>query len=148
MFTLELVKAAKRRIGGEIHGVIFPEYSVNWPLFKALRNGLAAAGVEFLIGGSSQNCSRDHENLDLNSEERHGNFVLVSQFTKGRTSTSVTTSRPKHHRWGIYKPQPETYGLSSQFPKDIVYWEKYRSAAPGNRSARVPKLIGFRNHDL
>lgn len=125
-FTLDLVKEARLRVAGPVHGVLFPEYALNWPLFKSLRRSLAEVGVEFLIAGSCQDFSRDHGDLDISSEETQGNYVLVSQFTRsGGVNASVTTGRPKHHRWGIYDGQPEAYGLSSRFrnPK-LVYWER------------------------
>ncbi|WP_271593084.1 hypothetical protein [Bradyrhizobium sp. CCBAU 65884] len=127
LFIDELVQSAKRRVDGKIHGVIFPEYSLNWPLFKELRDMLAEHDVEFLIAGSCQNCSRDQENLEVDNIDSRGNFVLVSQLARSadNSATSVTTSRPKHHRWGIYDGQPDAYGLRTVFPNGrIVYWEK------------------------
>ena len=126
-FTRELVAAAKRRVDGPVHGVIFPEYSVNWSLFESLRSELADVGVEFLIAGSCQDGSGDPEDQNIKSEENQGNFVLVAQLAKSedKSAKSVTTSRAKHHRWGIYDGQPEAYGLTSRFTTpNIVYWEK------------------------
>ncbi len=98
---------------GQIHGVVLPEDALDWETHEAIVERLAELDVpvEFLISGSSSNCTPSK-----------GNFVLFTRLSKSSksnsggtastvVSTSVSTSRPKHHRWRLDAAQARTYGL-------------------------------------
>lgn len=131
-FTIELMKEAKARTG-QVHGVVFPEYALDWELHEKIANSILAdealRSCEFLISGSSKNCL-DREEPD--SANAKGNFVLVSQFANFKKQngqikrTIFTSSRAKHHRWAIDRVQAESYGFQDlePFVGGKTLWEK------------------------
>lgn len=113
--------------GVPIHGVVFPEYSLDWRTYDTISTGLLGAfpdDIEFVIAGVSNRESDPAES---------GNWVAM----RGRLRTECesvgaandwdyTSVRGKHHRWRLNKLQIERYGLSHRFkgPKDA--WEDIR----------------------
>lgn len=117
-FVSALITEAQK--SGAVHAVIFPEYALNWRVFREVSELIANEfkSVNFLTSGSSSNCRGED-----------GNFVLSANFynmrRNGDTHRSYTaTSRPKHHRWRLNKSQIETYGLEKSLSPDKVWWER------------------------
>lgn len=98
-----------------VHGVVFPDYALDWPTYDALARHLCEfrPDVEILIGGVSSDCNG-----------RKGNQIAVSSMffdeAKGR-SVIETHSRRKHHRWLLEASQIDNYGLP--LDRDYEYWE-------------------------
>ncbi|MFS2317523.1 hypothetical protein RMQ97_06245 [Maricaulis sp. D1M11] len=104
---------------GKIHAVVFPEFALNWDLFKSISGMIAKnhPSVSLLTSGSNSNCYHKHPD---------GNFVLTSNFyddSEDEKRRFIATSRPKHHRWQLNRSQIEGYGLDSVLDPDIVWWE-------------------------
>lgn len=109
----QLIDEARKN--DDIHGVIFPEFSLNWETHESLVERLSREykDIEFLISGSSTNCDGDE-----------GNYVLFSTvyFKDGQTAI-VTDSRAKHHRWRMSGDQIRMYGLQDRLNPDVDWWE-------------------------
>lgn len=117
-FVSELISKAQE--SGVVHAVIFPEYALNWRIFREIAELIANKfkSISFLTAGSSSNCRGEV-----------GNFVLSANFynmrDNGETHRSYTaTSRPKHHRWRLDRSQIETYGLGASLSPDKIWWER------------------------
>lgn len=130
-FTLALMKEATERVG-PIHGVVFPEYALDWELHKRIANSILGdsdlKACEFLISGSSKNCL---DPTPSGSADTDGNFVLVSQFSNFRKDGQIkreiyTSYRAKHHRWAVDKAQAEAYGFQNApaFADGKTLWER------------------------
>jgi hypothetical protein len=108
-FTIALLDEAMRR-GGLVHGIVFPEFSLNWATYEALAEKIKneRPEIEFLVAGSST----DHLG-------QNGNWALSSHFFKGDDGKSSVAhlDRPKHHRWRLDAHQIENYDLSDAFGK-------------------------------
>jgi len=120
-FVNELMVTAKRDVSS-IHGVIFPEYSLDWDTYKYLVHNLCRQhpNLEFFVAGSSQNC-----------EKEKGNFAVSSVITRkieNEKSTKVilSTSRAKHHRWQLDESQISNYALASALDPRVLWWENIR----------------------
>ncbi len=108
---LLLEKAATRDV---IHGVVFPELSLNYDVYEKVATFLRdhVPSVQFLVAGSSGNCGGEK-----------GNFALASHFFDDAAASGgapakrmmATASRPKHHRWSLEESQIAAYGLQTAF---------------------------------
>lgn len=104
----------------QIDGVILPELSLDFPLFRQLARALADEKVDFLIAG-----------LSSDREGRTGNFVAIAPFflfgpsedTSGSGLEKSFLIREKHHRWKITKPQIEAYSIESALSVANNWWE-------------------------
>jgi len=134
---IELIEAAQKDCT-EVHGLVFPEYALDWESYELLISVLFEKykSLKFIVSGSSSNCSR-------NEERRHGNCVLTACNSTANTlllgedtqllaeSTPsgpqiITTSRRKHHRWRLDKAQIENYGLGAALDSRRLWWEGLR----------------------
>ena len=108
-FISDLIFEARRECK-LIHGVILPEYSLDWLTYKELAEeiGRKFCDIEFLVAGTSKDCT----NAD-------GNFVVSTLFfdvrlkDKQTKRIAATRSRRKHHRWRLDAEQIRTYQLAS-----------------------------------
>lgn len=109
---------------GQIHGIIFPEYSLTFDIFaKLLENSFNSTGntLEFIIAGAKGNCDQDDNNhvliatwedeLDDPAADRSKFIRLVSQ--------------KKHHRWKLDRDQISTYGLGASLSPSMAWWEDH-----------------------
>jgi hypothetical protein len=115
-FLTSLIDVAKLKVG-RIHGVIMPEYAVDWPLYNRLVGSIrdGNSGVDFIVAGSSSDFS-----------DERGNFVLSTVFIRragSPTQVAVTNARQKHHRWCLDEPQITGYGLASVLDPFLAWWE-------------------------
>lgn len=105
-FLVSCVSEAKSMLGegSKLHGVVLPEDAIDWKIHEAFADKLAQMnelGIEFLISGVSKNCGDDE-----------GSHVVITRFDgSGEPKSMTSTSRSKHHRWQLDKPQAERYGL-------------------------------------
>lgn len=113
-FVLALIKQAERDCGA-VHGIVFPEYALNWETYAELVRQVRfnAPHVEFIVAGSSSDCSG-----------ARGNFVLTTTFEQAQQERkALTYARPKHHRWRLDKHQINEYGLASALDPHKLWWE-------------------------
>ena len=122
---IEFVDAILAKAAAEhdiIHGLVFPEYSLDWSTYQSLTDHIAKNhhSIELFVAGASNNCEGDE-----------GNFVLNATFMDNADRSSekprdvIITSRAKHHRWCLEKHQIASYGWEEAFdPIDMVRWEK------------------------
>ncbi|MCC5977925.1 MAG: hypothetical protein JJU21_07680 [Salinarimonas sp.] len=113
-FVLELIREAEKDCG-TVHGVVFPEYALNWETYSELVQHIRtdAPGVEFIVAGSSGD-----------EEGAKGNFVLTTTFEEAKQERkALTYSRAKHHRWRLDKAQIKEYGLASALDPHVLWWE-------------------------
>ncbi|MBY0306064.1 MAG: hypothetical protein K2W86_13075 [Sphingomonas sp.] len=130
IFVANLVRSACNG-KQEVHGVIFPELSLDTEAFNAiaerLRKDAAHTGFEFIIAGTSQ------EPLPPGavSTPRAGNFAaflgLPRRALDGKyvdqNSWGLRGAREKHHRWKLNKAQIRRYALSSGLDAKTDWWE-------------------------
>lgn len=110
-FVNELLAQAK----GDVHGVVLPEYSLDWATYDELVRHLRDKWptIEFLIAGVSEDCNR-----------RKGNQVVFTvMHAELDKRIAETHSRKKHHRWRVDDSQIRTYGLQGDLSTDCVWWE-------------------------
>lgn len=118
-FVRNLIQKA-RAADKQIDGVILPELSLDFPLFRQLARALAEEKVDFLISG-----------LSSDRDGRGGNFVAIAPFFLFEPSEEITGSgleqafliREKHHRWKITEPQIKAYGIDSALSVTRNWWE-------------------------
>ncbi len=114
-FALALVRKAERDCGA-VHGIVFPEYALNWETYAELVRQIRvyAPHVEFIVAGSSSDCTG-----------AKGNFVLTTTFAHAKDDErkALTYSRAKHHRWRLDKHQINEYGLASALDPHKLWWE-------------------------
>lgn len=119
-FTSALIREAENDVG-TIHGVLFPEYALNWLTFAKIKDRMLTEfpNLEFLVAGSSTNCI-----------DEPGNFVISAVFfdvakSKARASarSALVSSRWKHHRWRLDEPQISNYALGSALDPRVLWWE-------------------------
>ena len=118
-FVHDLIAAAKEDVGS-IHGVVLPEYALDWDTYEQLVIGVKQKfpDVEFFVSGSSSNCAKEI-----------GNVAISTVFTKpsndlGEKPIAITTSRAKHHRWKLDDGQISTYALGSALDPRLIWWEQ------------------------
>lgn len=118
IFLNELMFTAKRD-ASSIHGIIFPEYALDWDTYEELFRFICEqhTKLEFFVAGSSQNC-----------DQEEGNFAVSTVFTKNKdnrenSTFSISTSRSKHHRWRLDESQISTYALASELDPRLQWWE-------------------------
>ncbi|WP_143027085.1 hypothetical protein [Rhodospira trueperi] len=121
IFLDQLVWSAKKDVSF-IHGIIFPEYSLDWKTYEVLSRDMCRqhSRLEFFVSGSSENC-----------EGEKGNYAISSVFTKTKNGATnkaigISTSRAKHHRWRLDESQITTYALASALDPRILWWENIR----------------------
>ncbi|GEO80206.1 hypothetical protein [Pararhodospirillum oryzae] len=104
-----------------IHGIIFPEYALDWESYQELVHTLSKTcpKLEFIVAGASENCG-----------SAPGNFAFSTVFTHkegqngdGSVRYGISTSRSKHHRWRLDEGQISTYALASALDPRYVWWE-------------------------
>ena len=112
-----LIAKAKAKVG-KIHGVVFPEYALDWDSYDEIVRHIAAKYpyVEFVTSGVSMDC-----------QKRPGNQVVSSIFRREQTGTETTVqiethSRRKHHRWRITRSQIKDYDLK-ELDENLIWWE-------------------------
>ncbi len=118
-FTIGLVAAAKRDVGS-VHGVVFPEYSLDWDCYELLVERIRGAvpEIEFLVAGSSSNCRREKGNMALST-------AFEIDVASGETKRmAISTSRTKHHRWRLESTQVSGYALASALDPRAIWWER------------------------
>ncbi len=119
-FVVDLVRQA-RSIGQKIDGVVLPELSLDYPLYRQLALRLATdPNIDFLIAGVS-----------ADEDKRLGNYVLLAPFfVLGRDRSSVKgfegafLAREKHHRWKLTESQTSDYGIATQLKSAPHWWER------------------------
>ncbi len=118
-FTEALIAEAEKDVG-TIHGLLFPEYALDWPTFELVKDMILTKfpRLEFLVSGTSSNCVNET-----------GNFVLSAVFFDQQTAknkferTALVSSRWKHHRWRLDEPQISNYALGSALDPRVLWWE-------------------------
>jgi hypothetical protein len=112
-----------------VHGIIFPEYALNWFTFDLIANDVAQdfSSVEFIISGLSNNKNGDSA----------GNYVAMRGrlpwAQKPRWSSGAPPLwdydcvRGKHHPWILDNSQMQRYGVTHRFE------EKRRMSGDGVR---------------
>lgn len=127
-FVDALIRAAERH-NPKIHALIFPELSLDLSAFQRVREHLEERhrNIELLIAGVSEKPMRaEVEPLEAEAELplRHGNFVAVVSFNRGRgQETYRETIREKHHRWKLDADQLRSYGLLGSLSPEVQWWE-------------------------
>jgi hypothetical protein len=118
-FVSQLIVEAKRDVG-TLHGIVFPEYALDWDSYDSLVMMIRKdfPEIEFLVAGSSNNCRGES-----------GNVALSTVFTRpenrvSKRSIAITTSRAKHHRWRLNEAQISSYALASALDPRMIWWEK------------------------
>lgn len=109
-----------RKSGKRVDGVVLPELSLDFPLFRQLAKALAVDHqVDFLISGTSSD-----------RDGRAGNFVAIAPFFlfdgEAERSTAIDQMflvREKHHRWKMTKAQIDVYGLQTALSPEKSWWE-------------------------
>lgn len=121
-FTKKLIDAAQTDIE-KIHGVLFPEVALTYPLFNRLAQELMHnfPHLEFIVSGSTSNCALEEGNVVLSATFL--NIPTKTQDEKERKRAAVITSRWKHHRWRLDEPQISTYALGAQLQPQVHWWE-------------------------
>lgn len=122
----ELVEKACEE--ADIHGVLFPEYALDYDTVVAVRKAIFAASRDslmFMVSGSSRNCEREPGN------------IVMTQIWDGvccrEKSTSLVHldrkahefSQRKHQRWLLEEGQIGTYGLGSRLDPGRNWWEDH-----------------------
>ena len=136
--TQNLVKSASQ-LGEEIHGVVFPEQSLNRDVCRDISRRLDKMdGVEFLVAGTSQHC-----------EGKSGNFVWCERFetilNPDNNSESFLSGlgfvQSKHHRWKLDQSQIDRYELDKLQP-NYEWWEHI------NVGGRELNFVTFRANSI
>jgi hypothetical protein len=128
-FVVNLIKEAQKDVE-KINGIIFPEYSLSYPIFEHLMEKVFIATngkIEFMISGSSSNCDGDKCNCVLTAvwEEQSKKPAHDSPAsTPGNRRVRVISQR-KHHRWKLTEAQIKDYGIASSLPPFIEWWEDH-----------------------
>lgn len=136
-FIVDLIETAQRDVEN-INGIIFPEYSLSYPVFEYLmeRIFIATNGkIEFMIAGSSNNCEKDEKDVNercncvITAIWEEQIFDENSDSKKSNTDKSKrkvrVISQKKHHRWKLNENQIKDYGLASSLPPYIEWWEDH-----------------------
>ena len=120
-FVQSLLRTARTDMG-EIHGVVFPELSLNEAIFDTLSTELFKDDqLEFIVAGLSEEPRKNGEN----GQSVRGNFAAVRARpeTAGSKNWLGNHSRGKHHRWKLDRRQVERYGLTRSLPPEKNWWE-------------------------
>lgn len=116
-FVQALVKATKKQCPS-VHGIVFPELSLDYVTFELVREHIIKhiPEVDILISGISSN-----------QEGISGNFVAVTSFQNRISGAGDRqyrqTIREKHHRWKLEKQQLHDYGLMGVLSPELSWWE-------------------------
>lgn len=125
-FFGDLVEDAAKDLDG-IHGVLFPEGSLNATAFEAVCEELTrrreSTRFEFVVAGVSEQ-PRSRAGGGKGRPPKRGNFVSVRGLAHNRKGGwDINSAREKHHRWKLNRPQIERYGLSSSLNPENNWWE-------------------------
>lgn len=133
-FVKSIVDSAVDELG-EVHGVLFPELSLDWDSFEEISSALLAhAGnsFEFIVAGLSE--MPPNEPRGSTGKGTPCNYAAF----RGRIPRADTEpghdkdqpadwdirgGREKHHRWKLNQSQIERYGLASRLSCDSNWWE-------------------------
>lgn len=117
----------------EIHGVIFPECSLNAAAFEAICDEFTRrrdrTKFEFVVAGVSEEPEPHQEKKPRRAPTRarphkRGNFVCVRGVAPdGKDGWHINSAREKHHRWKLNQAQIERYGLSARLDPKKNWWE-------------------------
>lgn len=116
-FIGELVKAAQAQCP-KISGLVFPELSLDYATFKAVRGYVRKniPDARILVAGTSSDAIGTK-----------GNFVAVTSFDApsedGKARDYRQTVREKHHRWKLDRQQLKEYGLLGALSPELSWWE-------------------------
>ncbi len=111
-----------------IHGVIFPEYALNYQAVSKIVPAIFDASkgkAMFMVTGTSENCEGEPGNIVMTHiwegvccrEEGTATVPLGQQFRE--------FSQRKHQRWRLDEAQIGTYGLGSQLDPSKTWWEDH-----------------------
>lgn len=109
---------------GQIHGIIFPEYSLTFEIFaNMLETSFEATGktLEFMVAGAKGNCDQDDDNHVLIATWEDEESDPASD----RAKYIRIVSQKKHHRWKLDRDQISTYGLGASLGPSMEWWEKH-----------------------
>lgn len=115
-FVEALIREAEKQVD-QIHGIVFPELSLDDRCYGALETALPRTfkSLELLIAGVSRKTT-----------DRRGNFVRMSLFQKdadGGEREHLWSEREKHHRWKLDAPQIKAYALEGRLSPAVGWWE-------------------------
>ncbi len=123
-FVLALLAEARRDCEA-VHGLVFPEYALDWPTYNALvaalRDKASESDLKFLVAGVSEDCGGSSGNIAVYTV--FGEVDRSSEEEGGPRRGAVSRSRRKHHRWRLDADQIETYGLASALNPSVKWWE-------------------------
>ncbi|MFZ2030125.1 MAG: hypothetical protein WAU68_07455 [Vitreimonas sp.] len=103
----------------DIHGIVFPEYSLDWFTFDHISKELARkfASLEFVISGVSDTVEGDKGNFVAT----RGRLPWADQKNGWKPGAEVQWSyectRGKHHPWILNNVQMQRYGVTHRFPE-------------------------------
>jgi hypothetical protein len=112
-------------IGGvPIHGVVFPEYSLDWHTYDRICGQLLEAfpqDIELVIAGVSHKPEAQHPTG--NYVAMRGRLRTEDGALHNTTGWDYQSTRGKHHRWKLNDAQMKRYGLSHRFKRYTDAWE-------------------------
>jgi len=118
--VINFIRKSKTMVG-DIHGIIFPEFSLNYEIFDNICEitSKEEKNIEFIVAGSSNNC-----------QNQPGNHVVTCTWGQNHSpdneSQRLVMSRRKHHRWRLDSYQLFEYGLASQLDPNFDWWEDHQ----------------------
>lgn len=130
--------------GGEIHGVVLPELSLDFNLFVGFADVIAEQhqSIEVLVAGTSNALVE----LPKGQLLKPGNFVCTAIFeplTAGMKKREYSLSvQHKHHRWKLTHNQIVDYGISHTLNPMYDWWENT------NISTRALNFWAFRENSI
>jgi predicted small integral membrane protein len=116
-FVQALIEAAQKQCP-EIHGLIFPELSLDHECFGLVRDHIKKTlpHADILISG-----------IASKEDGSRGNYVAVASFQDnihgGVERSYRQTVREKHHRWKLERTQLHDYGLLGVLSPELSWWE-------------------------
>jgi hypothetical protein len=126
-FVCDLLDMGERDVG-RVHGILLPEYSLNWTTYATLVSAIQKRHTSSKAKSSSSSRPPiDFLVAGLSTEEtgRRGNYVATTTFTLSDTAECIaaTYRRSKHHRWQLTGSQIAGYALASALDPNVVWWE-------------------------
>ncbi len=122
-FVDRLVEEASKDCG-QVHGVVLPEFALDWEAYAAIVRHFTADGatrkIDFLVGGVSA-----MPELPNTHPRKRGNFVATTTFwtTPDGKRFAFSHLRSKHHRWQLTATQITDYALGASLDPNILWWE-------------------------
>lgn len=107
----DLVRTAEKDVG-EIHGIVFPEASLEPTIAVSLARVLAkrSNSLDFIVAGCTSNFGTGHRNE-----------AAVFRLNDGDVIGAFTQS--KHHRWKLTARQIRQYNLGNVLDPEHMWWE-------------------------